>query len=324
MSADNCQICGQTRDVSVAGHCQGHAAASAGASAPMVGMSLKDQLDAIPTPSKVANSGPGSLAAGVSSRATGQNLGALGAPFPGGGPRASTSRAPQLSQNGEPALGAGSGAAPVPAPMQQTGEVPQWMRNFQDHQSSIMPTAGAPASQSPASYGGGAPSATPSYSPTSSSFDPPAQSSGYAVMIGSVIFICVIMFVYMMMNKPQAASLTTPSSATGSSVSESGAGVSTPSSSTNTSPFGQGQVNGQVPGSPTSEGLSPNPVPGAVAPSPNPVPATAGDSPNPVPATGGDSPNPVPSSAADSPNPVPATGGDSPNPVPSQVPATNP
>ncbi|MDX1989182.1 MAG: hypothetical protein SFV17_21025 [Candidatus Obscuribacter sp.] len=316
MSAENCHICGQTRNVSVAGHCQGHGEgaggpASSAGSAPMVGMSLKDQLDAIPTPSSVANSAPGSLAAGVSSRVTGQNLGAVGAPFPDGGPRSSTSRAPQLSQNGEPALGPGTGAAPVPAPMQQTGDVPQWMRNFQDHQSSIMPTAVAPAAQSHSSYGGGAPSVTPNYSPTSSSFDPPAQGSGYAVMIGSVIFICVIMFVYMMMNKPQSASLTTPASSNGSSVSESGAGVSTQPSSTNTSPFGPGQVSGQMPGSPTSEGLSPNPVPAAVAPSPNPVPSTAGDSPNPVP-------------AAVSPNPVPATAGDSPNPVPTQVPATNP
>ena len=306
MSAENCHICGQTRNVSIAGHCQGHAegAASSAGSSPMVGMSLKDQLDAIPTPSKVANSAPGSLAGGVSSRATGQNLGAVGAPSSGGGPRASTSRAPQMSAGGEPAPATGAGAAPSP----QTGDVPQWMRNFQDHQSSIMPASGSSVSagaQSPASYGSGAPSATPSYNSASSGYEPPAQGSGYAVMIGSVIFICVIMFVYMMMNKPQASPVTSPTSS-GSSVSESGAGLMTQSAGSNTLPSGQGNVQ-----MPASNFQSSSPA----------VPTAAPDTQSYPPAI---SPNPVPGIAPEAPNPVPGIAPGAPNPVPTQVPATNP
>ncbi len=333
--------------MSIAGHCQGHAEgaggpASSAGSAPMVGMSLKDQLDAIPTPSKVANSTPGSLAGGVSSRATGQNLGAVGAPFSGGGPRASTSRAPQMSAGGEPTAAAATGAGA--APSQQTGEVPQWMRNFQDHQSSIMPASGSSVSagaQSPASYGSGTPSATPSYNSAGSGYEPPAQGSGYAVMIGSVIFICVIMFVYMMMNKPQASPVTAPTSSS-SSVSESGAGSMNQLNGSNTLPSGQGNV--QMPASnfqtssptvPTAapdaqsyqQSLSPNPVPGTPPNdglSPNPVPEAASPSPNPVPGITPGAPNPVPGITPGAPNPVPGITPGAPNPVPMQVPATNP
>ena len=95
MSAETCQICGNTKDVNVAGHCQGHASAAgaqgAGAAnaSVLTGASLKDQLDAIPTPSKLAAPDPGAAPAAN----LGMGIGTGAAP----GQSASTTRAPKMS-----------------------------------------------------------------------------------------------------------------------------------------------------------------------------------------------------------------------------------
>jgi len=317
MSAENCQICGKTKDVNVAGHCQGHESASGGASAAsqslLTGVSLKDQLDAIPTPSKLANPAPGaSPVAGAGA----------GAPI---GQSASTTRAPQMAPNMAAQDPAAMGGAPA---AQAGGEVPEWMRKFQAHQSEIMPAQGGSSS---GGIGNNAslPTSNP-WSSSNSSTDLPAQSSSYTVMIGAIVLICVIMFAYMMMNKPPAATLpttssptSTPTAAPTSAVPGSAPGAVMPGTNTPGTTYPTtypGTTNPMPVATPAPSGyppqITPSPVPGAPATtyppqiSPNPVPGSPDPalSPNPVPGTPSPSPNPVPGTPdpnAAAPNPVP-------------------
>lgn len=355
MTAETCQICGKTKNVNAVGHCQGHdnpssskqrldAIRSAGASGRSVvtespGLSLKEQLDAIPAPSSAGQGhsapasappvgaggvkkGPGSILGRKTGAGTEDisnlksQLDAIPAPASGGvnpevaskdlldaiptprsGGRApepnfrkSSDSIPAVTPAPSPAGGGSSlldqlnaiptpsvsGAGPQPGGASKpTGEVPEWMRNFEKHQSAISESIVQGGQQSAANYGGGyggggsgaygSPDTVPaSYGASRGGAEEPPQGSAYTMVIGIVILICIAMFGYLMISKPAPSVM--PS--TDSSTSSSPPPVTTPVQSTpfNANPTPAptpmpGAVPGTVPGTPQS--MTPS-IPGTV------------------------------------------------------------
>lgn len=289
MTSETCQVCGKTKNVNESGHCQGHdnpasskqrldaiRSASPGARAPVAeapSLSLKEQLDAIPTPgtadggaapaaeapaAEAPKRGPGSILGRKTNPGAEDMKGALDAiptpgegggagpglgavskdaldaiPTPGGGGSPADAGIPKSALDAIPSPGAGGnmaaqldsipapGAGAGPAEQNPPGEVPQWMKNFEQHQASISASQyggggggggretqsqyGAPASgYGGGGYGGPAPDSVPqSYGASRGGADAPPQSGGYTMIIGIVILACIIMFGYLMISKPE-------------------------------------------------------------------------------------------------------------------------
>lgn len=279
-----------------------------GSAAPADGGVSKDILDSIPTP----GSGGARPAANISASA----LDAIPTPGSGGARPAANISASTLDAIPTP----GSGAAPtapvvngatlleqlnsIPtpsasgpthaAPEKPAGEVPEWMRNFEKHQSSISASI---AQQGGQAQGGGygnsgaysTPDAVPaSYGASRGGADAPPQGSAYTMVIGIVILICICMFGYLMVSKPAPSVMPTDSSMTTPA-------SSMPSTPTPTSPVMPTMPvnNTPVPGAPQGMPTMPStPVPGApqgmpapgAMPDPNAMPMQQGN--NPVMPTG--------------------------------------
>jgi hypothetical protein len=363
MTSETCQICGKTKNVNAAGHCQGHdnptsskqnLDAIRGASgrapvmteAPAPGLSLKEQLDAIPAPA-AAGGPPAAPAASAPAAAAAPPLGTAGAkkgpgailgrktgagtddisalknqldaiPAPGSGASPQTV-VPKDLLDSIPTPGSGGGAArpeatvsksaldAIPAPGERpaapaaaapisgaslaeqlnsiptpsvvaapgggdkpAGEVPEWMRNFEKHQSAISASIATPGGQQPAGFGGGgyggaAPdgytpdAVAPSYG-SSRGGEAPPQGSTYNMIIGVVIIICLAMFGYLMISKPAPPVMPDGSTPTTSTPVSTPVPTSTPVTTPPVVP--SGSVPGAAPGAytPPASGV---PVPGA-------------------------------------------------------------
>ncbi len=360
MTSETCQICGKTKNVNAAGHCQGHdnptsskqnLDAIRGASgrapvmteAPAPGLSLKEQLDAIPAPSAAggppaapaaaapplgatgAKKGPGSIL-GRKTGAGADDISSLknqldAIPAPGSGAQPQTV-IPKDLLDSIPTPGSGGGAArpeatisksaldAIPAPGERAaasspaapitgasladqlnsiptpsvvaaagggdkpaGEVPEWMRNFEKHQSAISASITTPGGQQPAGFGGGggyggaapggyAPDAVaPSYG-SSRGGEAPPQGSTYNMIIGVVIIICLAMFGYLMISKPAPPVMPDSSTPTTSTPVSTPVQTSTPVTAPPVIPSGSVPVPGAAPGAYTPP-VSNSPVPGA-------------------------------------------------------------
>lgn len=380
MTSETCQICGKTRNPSAPGHCSGHdnptsskqrldaiRGAGAGGRSPVLtdqapGLSLKEQLDAIPAPSGSSapaapsappvgaagnKKGPGSIlgrktgagtedisalknqldaipspGAGVSDGSVSKDLlDSIPTPGSGGRPAANISPSaldsiPTPGSGGRPAASVsssaldsiptpgGGGAAPVsgaslldqlnsiptpsstgshPMPDKPAGEVPEWMKNFEKHQSAISTSIAGQGGQPSGGFGGGggysSPDAVPaSYNSSRGGGEAPPQGSAYTMVIGIVILICIVMFGYLMISKPAPSvmpsdpSMTTPASSM-PSTSPMPAIPGIPGTTQATPAVPSMPVNNvPVPGAPQGMPVQPmtQPVPGAV---PQAVPA---------------------------------------------------
>lgn len=179
-------------------------------------------LDSIPTPgsggrapSPVPSPAPAAASAGFDPSA----LDAIPTPGAGGGVSASPS-APA-----SPASPAGGGFDPslldsIPTPSaaarpgvdKPTGEVPQWQKNFEAHQASISTSKFGGQGD-----GGYEPAPMPqSYGASRGGDAPPPQGSTYNMIIALVVIICIAMFGYLMIAKPEPAKVPDESTTSGS------------------------------------------------------------------------------------------------------------
>ncbi len=213
---------------------------SPGAGAASAGIP-KDLLDSIPTPGSGAGIPKDALDA-IPSPGMGHHA---EAPSSQGG----AGLADQLDAIPTPRAAGGGGA-------RTDGEVPQWMKNFEQHQSSISASISPTQSSRPqggyaqqgsqgGEHYGSAPNAVPdSYrSPIQrgNGSEGPPENSPYTTIIGVVILVCIVVVGIMMAVKP-TANLSTPSNSSTPSIPSS---TSSPSSTSN--PSTPGALPGSVP-----------------------------------------------------------------------------
>lgn len=224
---------------------------------------LKNQLDAIPTP------GAFSAAAAAAGSFDPSALDSIPTPSSGGkAPTAAPSPAPAAASGGfdpsaldsipTPGAGGGASASPaspagggfdpslldsIPTPStaarpgggKPTGEVPQWQKNFEAHQASISTSkfGGQDAG------GGYEPAPMPqSYGASRGGDAPPPQGSTYNMIIALVIIICLAMFGYLMIAKPEPAKVPDEATTTSSTPSTSPPVQSVPTTPPTSMPTG--------------------------------------------------------------------------------------